>query len=80
MATVYFWNKILENGWFDKVKLCIPVHDEWDIEAPDDIAQEVADILHSCMVKAGAFFCTRCKLDAEISYNEDGSLPDHWIH
>lgn len=80
VATVYFWNKILENGWFDKVKLCIPVHDEWDIEAPNDIAQEVADTLHSCMVKAGAFFCTRCKLDAEISYNEDGSLPNYWIH
>lgn len=80
VATVYFWNKILENGWFDKVKLCIPVHDEWDIEAPESIAEEVAQTLHACMVKAGAFFCTRCRLDADISRLDDGSLPTYWIH
>ena len=28
VASVYFWNKILENHWFGKVKLCIPVHDK----------------------------------------------------
>lgn len=80
VATVYFWNKILENGWFDKVKLCIPIHDEWDIEAPESIAEEVAQTLHACMVKAGAFFCTRCRLDADISRLDDGSLPTCWVH
>ena len=80
VATVYFWNKILENNWFNKVKLCIPVHDEWDIEAPKEIAEEVAKTLYDCMIKAGKFFCTRCKLDADISRLEDGSLPSYWIH
>lgn len=80
VATVYFWNEMMKNNWFDKVKLCIPVHDEWDIEAPADIAQKVAETLHSCMVRAGAFFCTRCKLDADISYDKNGNLPTHWIH
>lgn len=28
VATVYFWNRMLENNWFNKVKLCIPVHDK----------------------------------------------------
>lgn len=80
VATVNFWNHIIKNGWFNKVKLCIPVHDEWDIEAPEDIAEEVAALLHDCMVKAGAFFSTRCKLDAEISRLSDGSLPTYWVH
>lgn len=80
VATVNFWNHLVKNGWFNKVKLCIPVHDEWDIEAPEDIAEEVAALLHDCMVKAGALFSTRCKLDAEISRLKDGSLPTYWIH
>lgn len=80
VATIYFWNEMMKNNWFDKVKLCIPVHDEWDIEAPADIAQKVAETLHSCMVRAGAFFCTRCKLDADISYDKNGNLPTYWIH
>ena len=63
-----------------KVKLCIPVHDEIDAEAPDDIAEEVAETIHQCMVRAGAFFSTRCRLDATISRLEDGSLPTYWIH
>lgn len=29
------------------------------------------------MVEAGAYFCTRCKLDAEISRLPDGSLPTY---
>lgn len=80
VASVYFWNKILENNWFNKVKLCIPVHDEWNVEAPKEIAEEVAQVLYDCMIKAGKFFCTRCKLDAEVSRLEDGSLPTYWIH
>lgn len=80
VASVYFWNKILENNWFNKVKLCIPVHDEWNVEAPKEIAEEVAQTLYDCMIKAGKFFCTRCKLDADISRLEDGSLPCFWIH
>ena len=80
VATVYFWNHIINNGWFDKVKLCIPVHDEWDIEAPEDIAEEVAETLYQCMIKAGTFFSTNCRLDADISRLDDGSLPTYWVH
>lgn len=80
VACVYLWNIIVQRGWFDKVKLCIPVHDEIDLEAPEDIAEEVAELAHQCMVKAGAFFSTRCRLDAEISRLDDGSLPTYWVH
>ena len=36
--------------------------------------------LHKIMVDAGAFYVKRCKLDAEISRNEDGTLPECWVH
>ena len=55
-------------------------NDEINLEAPADIAEEIAKVVYDCMVKAGAIFCTRCKLDADISRNDAGSLPDHWIH
>lgn len=80
VACVYLWNIIVQKEWFNKVKLCIPVHDEIDAEAPDDIAEEVAETIHQCMVRAGAFFSTRCRLDATISRLEDGSLPTYWVH
>lgn len=79
-ASILFWNKIIENNWFGIVRLCIPVHDEWNIEAPKAIAEEVAQTLYNCMIKAGEYFCTRCKLDADISRLKDGSLPTYWIH
>ena len=60
--------------------MCIPVHDEINIEAPAEIADSVAKELYNCMIKAGSYFCTRCKLDADISYDKDGNLPTYWIH
>lgn len=74
-----------------KVKYCIPVHDEINAEAPEAIATVIAEKLKSCMVKAGEKFCTRCHLDADISWEKykdsegkeqdlPGVLPNHWIH
>lgn len=80
IATVNFWNWILKNNLFGVVKLCIPAHDEWNCEAPKEIAEEVASKLHECMVNTGKIFCTRCPLEAEVSRLEDGSLPNYWLH
>lgn len=80
IATVNFWNWILKNNLFGVVKLCIPAHDEWNCEAPKEIAEEVASKLHECMVNTGKIFCTRCPLEAEISRLDDGSLPNYWLH
>ncbi len=79
-SMIYFFEYLRENHLLNKVKICVPPYDEINCEAPADIAMNVAKKLHECMVKAGAIFCTRCKLDADISLNEDGSLPDHWVH
>lgn len=79
-AMTYLWEYILENNLQEKLKICVSPYDEINCEAPEDIAEEVAQVIYNCMVKAGAIFCTRCKLDADVSRNKDGSLPDHWVH
>lgn len=80
VASVYFFDYIIKHNLFNKVKLCVPVHDEWNIEAPAEIANDVVKALYNCMIKAGSYFCTRCKLDADISYDKDGNLPTYWVH
>ena len=80
IAAVNFFKWIVDNNLFGIVKMCIPVHDEFDVEAPKEIAEEVAFKLKECMVNAGKFICRIVPLDAEISYNKDGSLPEHWVH
>ncbi len=79
-ASIMFFNELRKRDWLFKVLLTVMPYDEENWEAPEPIAEEVADLLHKCMVKAGSIFCTKCKLDADISRNEDGTLPDHWVH
>lgn len=74
LASIKLFNWLLKNGLLFKVKYCIPVHDEINLEAPDEISEEVADILVKCMVSAGKPFCTRAHLGADVE------IGDHWIH
>lgn len=74
LASIKLFNWLLKNGLLFKVKYCIPVHDEINLEAPDEISEEVADILVKCMVSAGEPFCTRAHLGADVE------IGDHWIH
>ena len=80
IALVNFFNWIIKNGYFSKIKITIIPYDEVNCEAPEDIAEITAKKLYDCMIESGKIFCTRCKLDADISRLEDGSLPNYWIH
>ena len=80
VALINFFNWIVENNLFNIVKISIIPYDEINCEAPKEIAEEIAQKLYDFMVKAGSYFCTRCKLDADISRLKDGSLPNHWVH
>lgn len=80
LALIYFFNYLRKHDLLFKVKLCITPYDEVNCEAPSEIAEEIAQVLYNCMVKAGSFFCTKCKLDADISRLPDGSLPNYWVH
>jgi len=79
-SMIYLWEYIIENNLQEKVKICVAPYDEMNVEAPEEIAEEIANTIYDCMVRAGAIFCTRCKLDADVSRNKDGSLPCYWIH
>lgn len=80
IAAVNLFNWVVKNGLFGIVKFCIPAHDEFNIEAPEDIAEDVATKLHEYMVKAGKFICRIVPLEAEVSRLKDGTLPTYWIH
>ncbi len=80
VAVCFFYYYLLEHNLLYKVKICVGVHDEINCEAPEEIAEDVAQALVDCMVKAGSYFCTRCKLGADISRLEDRKLPTYWVH
>ena len=79
-AMINFFSWLRKKDLLFKVLLCVMPYDEVCFEAPDDIADECANKMRDCMVKAGAYFVTKCRLDADISYTKDGVLPDYWIH
>lgn len=79
-ALIQFFKYLQDNNLIDKVKICIIPYDEINCEAPKEIAEKITKILYDCMIKAGAVFCTKCKLDADVSRLPNGDLPDYWIH
>lgn len=74
LAMILFFNYLRKNNLLFKVLLCILVHDEGDLEAPKDIAEEVGKVLIQCMEAGAKPFCTRVKLSADLS------VGPHWIH
>ena len=73
-ASVFLWEYLLEHDLLFKVKLCIPAHDEWNIEVPEEMAEEMTQVVKDCMARAGSFFCTKLPLPADGEYN------DYWVH
>lgn len=67
IACINLFNWVVNNNYFGIVKFCIPVHDEFNIEAPAELAETVADKLHECMVRAGGFICKTVPLDADTA-------------
>lgn len=74
LASIKLFNWLSQNNLLFTVKYCIPVHDEINLEAPEEISQEVADILVQCMIQGGKPFCTRVPLGATCE------IADHWVH
>ena len=80
VSLINFFKYLRDNNLLFKVLITVIPYDEINCEAPKEIADQIAKVLYNCMVKAGAYFCTRCKLDADISRLEDRTLPTYWIH
>lgn len=65
---------VIENGYFNIVKFCVPVHDEINVECPKELSKEVSTKVQEIMKKAAEPFLTTLSLDS------DASISDHWIH
>ena len=74
LASIYIYKYLLEHNLLFKVKLCIPAHDEWNIEVPNEIVEEMTQVIQDCMSKAGEYFCKHLQVPAEAE------VSDHWIH
>ena len=74
LASIYFFNYLKEHNLLFKVKYCIPVRDELNIEVPEDMSEDLAKVLVEKMAKAGNFFCRKVELGADYTINK------HWIH
>ena len=80
VSMVNFFEYLRHNNLLFKVLITVTPYDEINCEAPEEMAEEIAKILHEIMVNAGAYFVHRVKLEADVSRLEDGSLPTYWVH
>lgn len=67
VSMINFFEYLRQNDLLFKVFIPVTPYDEINCEVPEEIAEDVAQVLYEIMVKAGAYFCTRCKLDADVS-------------
>ena len=74
LAGCYLFKEIVNRNWFNIVKIVNFVHDEFVVEAPEELVKEVTTVLIDCMKRAGSLFCKTIELDA------DAAIGDHWIH
>ena len=74
LASIKMFNWIVEHGYLNIVKMCVPVHDEFNLECPESIADKVAEVLVKCMIDGAKPFCPNVFLGADVDIN------DHWVH
>lgn len=67
-----FFNYIVDNNLFEKVKIVALVHDEANIEYPEDLNMDV--ILKKCMEESAAKYCKSLPIPAEAAVGK------YWIH
>ena len=72
-AMTDFFNWIVDNKLFNIVKIVALVHDEANIEYPNNLPN-TSRILQDCMEKAAAKFCKSLPIPTEAS------VGTHWIH
>lgn len=67
LASIKFFNWIVQNNYQNIVKMCVPVHDEFNVECPEEMAEEVGRVLVKCMIAGGKPFCPNVFLGADLS-------------
>lgn len=74
LSSIKLFNWIVDHNLIDKVKMCVPAHDEFNLECPVAIKEQVGKVLIDCMIAGGKPFCPNVFLGADIDIN------DHWVH
>lgn len=74
LASIKLFNYLKDNNLLFTVKYTIPVHDEINLECPENLANTISTKLVECMKSAGDIFCKIIKLDADVN------IGDYWIH
>lgn len=74
LAMIKLFNYIVEHKYQNIVLICAIVHDEINLECPENIADEMSKILVQCMVDGGKPFCPNVFLGADVQ------VSDHWVH
>lgn len=74
LSSIKLFNWIVDYKLIDKVKMCVPAHDEFNLECPAAIKEQVGKVLIDCMIAGGKPFCPNVFLGADIDIN------DHWVH
>lgn len=74
LSSIKLFNWIVDHKLIDKVKMCVPAHDEFNLECPEAIKEQVGKVLIDCMIAGGKPFCPNVFLGADIDIN------DHWVH
>ena len=67
LAMIKLFNWIVANNYQNIVKIAAVVHDEINLEAPEEIAEMVGEILVKCMIAGGKPFCPNVYLGADIA-------------
>ena len=73
LACTNFFNWIIDNGLFDKVKIVAIVHDEVCIEYPKEL-EDTYKMLEYHMEEASKVYCKFSKIPAKAE------VGNHWIH
>lgn len=73
LACTNFFNWIIDNGLFDKVKIVAIIHDEVCIEYPEEL-KDTYKMLEYHMEEASKAYCKFSKIPAKAE------VGNHWIH
>ena len=65
---------IVENNLFNKVKFCVPAHDEIVLECPEEITDLVVEKTKYFMSSTGELYCHRLPMPAEEA------VGTYWVH
>jgi DNA polymerase I-like protein with 3'-5' exonuclease and polymerase domains len=74
LAVNYIRAYLIEHDAFDRFQITNVVHDEINMEAKEEYAEECAHVMETAMVKAADVWCKTIKMKAEAV------IGDYWAH